>query len=43
MAVSLADFDPQAVADYDITADDLRRVEHYVRLLQGPERWRWRT
>ncbi len=37
MAVSLADFDPQAVADYDITADDLRRVEHYLRLLQGSE------
>ena len=37
MAVSLADFDPQVVAEYDITEDDLRRVEHYLRLLQGPE------
>ena len=45
MAVSLADgstelakvFDPQAVAEYNITADDLRRVERYLRLLQGPD------
>jgi len=37
MAVSLANFEPQAVADYDIPADDLRRGGHYVRLLQGPE------
>lgn len=34
---SLADFDPQAVADYTITTDDLRRVERYLRLLQGPD------
>ena len=37
MAVNLADFDPQAVAEYNITADDLRRVERYLRLLQGPD------
>jgi len=37
MAVSLANFDPQVVAEYNITADDLRRVEHYLRLLQGPD------
>ncbi len=37
MAVDLADFDPQVVAEYDITEDDLRRVEHYLRLLQGPD------
>jgi len=34
---SLADFDPQAVAEYRITADDLQRVERYLRLLQGPD------
>ena len=33
----LADFDPQAVAEHDITADDLRRVERYLWLLQGPD------
>ena len=37
MAISLADFDPQAVAEYTITTDDLRRVERYLRLLQGPD------
>ena len=37
MAVDLADFDPQVVAEYDITEDDLRRVEHYLRLLQEPD------
>ena len=30
-------FDPQVVADYGITADDLRRVERYLRLLQGAD------
>ena len=33
--LTLADFDPQAIAEYGITADDLRRVERYLRLLQG--------
>ncbi len=37
MAVSLAGFDPQVVAEYGITADNLRRVEQYLRLLQGPD------
>lgn len=37
MAVDLADFDPQVVAEYDITEDDLRRVEHYLRLLRGSD------
>jgi len=37
MAVSLADFDPQLVADYDITEEDLDRVVRYLRLLQGPD------
>ncbi len=32
----LAGFDPQAVAEYSITTDDLQRVECYLRLLQGP-------
>ena len=35
--LSLADFDPQVVAEYGVTADDLRRVERYLRLLQGPD------
>lgn len=35
--IQLADFDPQVVAEYGITADDLQRVECYLRLLQGPD------
>jgi len=35
--LTLADFDPGVVAEYGITADDLRRVERYLRLLQGPD------
>ena len=33
----LADYDPQAVTEYNITADDLRRVVRYLWLLQGPD------
>lgn len=33
----LADFDPQVVAEYDITEEDLDRVVRYLRLLQGPD------
>ena len=36
MAVSLADFDPQVVIEYGITAETLDRVVCYLRLLQGP-------
>jgi len=35
--LTLAGFDPGVVAEYGITADDLRRVERYLRLLQGPD------
>jgi hypothetical protein len=35
--LTLADFDPQVVAEYGITPGDLRRVERYLRLLQGPD------
>ena len=35
--LTLADFDPGVVAEYGITAEDLRRVERYLRLLQGPD------
>ena len=31
-----ADFDPQVVAEYDVTAETLDRVVRYLRLLQGP-------
>ena len=37
MAVSLSDFDPQVIAGYDITEEDLDRVVRYLRLLQGPD------
>jgi len=33
----LTDFDPRVVDKYSITANDLRRVERYLRLLQGPD------
>jgi len=36
MALSPADFDPQVVAEYGITAETLDRVVRYLRLLQGP-------
>lgn len=35
--LTLADFDPGVVAEYGITPGDLRRVERYLRLLQGPD------
>jgi len=34
--LALTDFDPRIVAEYNITANDLWRVERYLRLLQGP-------
>ncbi len=37
MAVSLSGFDPQVIADYGITEEDLDRVVRYLRLLQGPD------
>jgi len=33
----LADFDPEIVADYSITGEDLDRVVYYLRVLQGPD------
>jgi hypothetical protein len=33
----LADFDPEIVADYSITGEDLGRVVYYLRVLQGPD------
>ncbi len=33
--MSLADFDPRVVAEYDITEEDLDQVVRYLRLLQG--------
>lgn len=33
----LTDFDPRVVDKYSITANDLRQVERYLRLLQGPD------
>ena len=35
--MSPADFDPQVVAEYDVTAETLDRVVRYLRLLQGPD------
>ena len=35
--ITLADFDPQVIAEYGITEQDLKRVIHYVRLLQGED------
>ncbi len=35
--IRLAGFDPQVVAEYDITAENLDRVVCYLRLLQGPD------
>ncbi len=35
VALSLADFDPRVVAEYDITDEDLEQVARYLRLLQG--------
>jgi len=37
MAVSLADFDPQVVAEYGIAEEYLSRVMRYLRLLQRPD------
>jgi len=36
-SLTLANFDPQVVAEYDITTDDLQRVKQYLRLVQGPD------
>lgn len=35
--LALTLFDPQVIAEYGVTANDLRQVERYLRLLQGPE------
>jgi len=35
--LALANFDPQVIAEYGVTANDLRQVERYLRLLQGPD------
>lgn len=35
--IQSANFDPQVIAEYSITEDDLDQVTRYLRLLQGPD------